>query len=176
MMRIFTIGLGAAVAAFGGDILLPAPALERDAPVQAIYRTNQLATGKGELEIRWTDVHGRVVEQRTAEVELTDENEIPFPLDLRRARGMKNEVRVRFRFEGVNRRGQPDRRDEEARKEFLARPGNRDWWDYNIIMWQQYPARDFATLKTLGINAGQYVGRNAPPAAFLLDNDLRWYA
>jgi len=41
--------------------VLPAAPLERDGPVPAIYRTNQLATGKGELSVRWTDAYGRVI-------------------------------------------------------------------------------------------------------------------
>ena len=44
------------------------------------------------------------------------------------------------------------------------------------MMWQNYDTRDFRLLKTVGINGGQYVGRNNTPPDFLLDNDLRWYA
>ena len=50
--------------AWSAEIVLPVAPLERDGPVRAIYRTNQLATGKGELSVRWTDVYGRVVEDR----------------------------------------------------------------------------------------------------------------
>ncbi|MCU1274713.1 MAG: hypothetical protein JWO48_2144, partial [Bryobacterales bacterium] len=82
-----------AAAAAAGSIVLPSNALERDAVVEAIYRTNGLATGKGQLAITWTDVHGRVVDDRKMPLELTDEDQIGFPLDLRRAAAMKNTLR-----------------------------------------------------------------------------------
>jgi hypothetical protein len=45
-----------------------------------------------------------------------------------------------------------------------------------IMMWQNHNAETFARLKKLGINGGQYSGRAKTPPAFLLNNDLRWYA
>ena len=140
--------------------MLPAAPLERDGPVPAIYRTNQLATGKGELSVRWTDAYGRVVEDRRMPVELLDENEIGFTLDLRRAVSMRNELSARLHFEGRNRKGEPDRRDEDAKVEFIASPPDRNWWDYNIVMWQHHTPEQEAVLKELGINGGQWVGRN----------------
>src|SRR5208337_2444327 len=85
MNSLRTIGLFCLLpaAAFAAQIVLPAPALERDAPVTAIYLTNGQATGKGTLTVRWADILGRVVEERQIPVELTDEFEIRFPLDLR---------------------------------------------------------------------------------------------
>jgi len=168
--------LASSMAASAAEIVLPSADLERDQVVMAIYRSSGLASGKGTLAIRWMDVLGRVVEDRTQPVELTDENEIRFPLDLRRAVAMKNTVTAHLVFDGVNRKGEPDRRDEQAQVSFIARPPDRDWKDYRIIMWQDYPANLWKTLKALGINAGQYVGRNEPPAEFLLENDLQWYA
>src|SRR5579863_950370 len=165
-----------AAAGWAGEIILPANALERDAPIEAIYRTNGLATGKGALSITWTDVHGRTVDERKIPVELTDEEQIGFPLDLRRAAAMKNTLRVHFSFEGRNKKDEPDKREEDAETVFIAKPPDRAWRDYMIIMWQDYPAGQQRLLKTLGINAGQYVGRNRTLPDFLLDNDLRWYA
>ncbi len=164
-----------AACASGADIALPGAALERDRQVTAVYRTNGLATGRGELSWKWTDSHGRVVDERTLAVELIDESEIAFPLDLRRAAAMKNTIEARFRFEGNNKRDAVDKRDETARIDFVARPP-AGWRDYRIVMWQNYPAHQWTTLKTLGIDAGQYVGRNKAPAGFLFDNDLQWYA
>ena len=46
-----------------GEIVLPSKVLERDRLVIATYRTNQLATGRGELAITWKDVLGRTVEE-----------------------------------------------------------------------------------------------------------------
>src|SRR2546426_9310538 len=64
--------LAAALTAVGtaGEILLPSQALERDSVIAATYRTNGLATGKGELAINWTDVHGRLVDDRKIPIEL----------------------------------------------------------------------------------------------------------
>ena len=55
--------------ALAAEIILPSTALERDHAIPAVYRTNARATGKGNLSIRWTDVHGRVVEDRKIPVE-----------------------------------------------------------------------------------------------------------
>ena len=170
--------LATALTAVGtaGEILLPSQALERDSVTEVTYRTNGLATGKGELAINWTDVHGRWVDDRKIPVELTDEDHIGFRLDLRRAAAMKNTLQVHFSFEGRNKKGEPDKREEDATATFVARPPGGQWRDYIIMMWQNYNARDFRLLKTLGINGGQHVGRNNTPPDFLLDNDLRWYA
>ncbi|MGE5645301.1 MAG: beta-galactosidase [Acidobacteriota bacterium] len=172
----FLIPVLLASGCLAAEIILPSTALERDRPVNAIYRTNGQATGKGELSIEWTDVHGRVVDSRKLPVELTDETDIGFTLDLRRAAAMTNELRVHFTFDGVNKKGAKDHRDENAKVSFVARPPDRTWWDYQIIMWEDYSADQFAVLKTLGINGGQYSGRATAPPDFLLKNDLRWYA
>ncbi len=165
------------MAAIAAEIALPEPDLERDQTVTAVYRTSAgLATGKGTLEIHWTDALGRVVEDRTIPVELTDESEIRFPLDLRRAVAMQNTLAAHLTFEGLNHKGEPDHRDETAQTTFIARPPDRDWRDYRIIMWQHYPANQWPTLMSMGINGGQYVGRNEPPATFLTGVDLQWYA
>lgn len=164
------------VISFAAEIILPAPALERDRPVSVIYRTAPQATGKGELTVQWTDVYGRTVDDRKIPVELTDETDIGFTLDLRRAVAMRNDLRVHFSFDGINKKGVKDHRDEEAAVSFVARPPDRKWWDYSIIMWEPYSAANFAVLKTLGVNAGQYNGKAGKPPEFLLKNDLRWYA
>src|SRR5215472_4843949 len=111
-----------AAAAWCGEIILPSRALERSAPVHAVYRTNGLATGKGTLAITWNDVHGRTVEDRKIPVTLDDEDQIGFSLDLRRAAAMRNTIHVHFSFEGRNRKGQPDNRDEDAEAQFVAKP------------------------------------------------------
>ena len=162
--------------AFAGEIILPSQTLERDAPVRVVYRTGSLATGKGELSIKWTDIYGRIVEDRKITVELADEFEVGFQLDLRRAVAMRNELSVHFSLEGVDKRGTRDQREEDAQVSFIARPPDRTWWDYAIIMWQQHTPEVFAVLKTLGIKAGQYSGKAKAPPEFLLKNDLRWYA
>src|SRR5437868_2197669 len=103
------------MAAIAAEIALPAPDLERDQTVTAVYRTSAgLATGKGKLEIVWSDALGRVVEERSIAVELTDESEIRFSLDLHRAVAMQNNLTAHLTFEGANRKGEPIHRDEKA--------------------------------------------------------------
>src|SRR5262249_61828945 len=78
--------------------------------------------------------------------------------------------------DGVHKKGAPTRREEDAKVEFIASPPDRGWWDYNTIMWQHHTPAQEAVLQSLGINAGQWVGRNRTLPDFLLRNDLRWYA
>ncbi len=160
---------------FAGEIVLPSTALEREAPVAAVYRTAR-ATGKGELRIRWSDALGRVIEDRKMPVELADETDVGFTIDLRRAVAMKNELQAHLSLEGVNKKGAKDHREEDARIGFVARPPYRTWWDYTMVMWQHYPSQSQPALKHLGFNASEWVGRNRNLPDFLLDNDLRWYA
>jgi hypothetical protein len=159
-----------------GEIVLPSKALERDGPVTAVYRANGQATGKGELAIRWTDALGRVVEERAIPFEMVDETEVRFPLHVERAVAMVNELQVRFTFEGVNKKGERDHREDAVTTQFIAKPPGRGWSDYQVIMWQPHRAEHAAVLKTLGVSAGQYSGRAKTPPEFLLKNDLRWYA
>jgi hypothetical protein len=173
---LFLIAAAAVGIADAGEIVLAGKSLERNAEARAIYRLGQTAIGKATMRVQWTDVHGRMVEDSTQEYTLTDENEIPFTLDVRRARAMKNTLKVSVTLDGMRRDGRPDKRSEEAAVEFIARPDNASWWDWIILMWNPYPARDIPTLKSLGINAGQFLGRNTPPPAFLADHDMRWYA
>jgi hypothetical protein len=166
----------AGAAAAGAQLVLPSDALERSGIVHAIFRTGPLATGSGTFSMEWSDVYGRVVDRRSVPVELNDETDIGFDIDLRRAVAMKNEIRAHLVFDGQDKKGRKDHRDEVAQIAFIAKPPVHTWWDYNIIMWQNYGPELFAKLKGLGINGGQYIGRNVTPPEFLLKNDLRWYA
>ncbi|MBL8209665.1 MAG: beta-galactosidase [Bryobacterales bacterium] len=169
------LALLAVMPACAASLVLPA-VVTRDGVLAVTYRTAFPATGAGTLRVEWTDSHGRLVEDRTIPVKLTDEAEFTFPIDLRRARAMQNRLKATFTFEGVTFKKQPEKRSEEAVAEFIASPSRERWDDYEIIMWQHYPAKSFPLLKTIGISGGQYVGRNKPPAEFLLENDLSWYA
>jgi hypothetical protein len=175
-MILFLAAINCAQVCRAAEIILPSSALERDAPVRVVYRTNALATGKGELSVKWTDVFGRVVEDRKIPFVLTDESELGFTLDLRRAVAMQNELSVHFSFDGVNKKGERDHRQEDARTSFIARPPDRTWWDYAIIMWQDHSAEHYGLLKNLGINGAMYNGRAKSPPEALLQNDIRWYA
>jgi len=158
-----------------GELILPAPALERDGTATVLYRTTGQATGKGELRVSWTDVYGRTVEDRTLPVTLTDETEIRFPLDLRRAVAMENELRVHLSFEGLNKKGERDHREEDATAKFIAKPADRSWWDYMVIMWQGGSAEHFAKLQEVGVNAGKSGESSVALPESLLKENLRWY-
>lgn len=155
---------------------LPGNAFERNTVVTAVFRTNPQAIGKGELLIHWTDALGRVVEERRLPVELSDETEIRFDLDMRHAVTMANNLSVEFHFEGVNRKDAPDRRNETATATFVAKPPTRHWDDYTIMMWQNHSAERLAVIKQFGINAAQYSGRAGQPPEAMLKNNFRWYA
>ncbi len=177
---IFNKAIGvAALLAFkicAAELVLPADALERSGVVAVLYRTPQRATGTGTLHVQWTDVYGRMIEDRRISIELTDETEISFPLDMRRAVAMRNTLTAHLSLQGKNRKGVADSREEDARATFIAKPPYRKWWDYEIVMWQNYKGADFAKLKSMGISGGQYGGKSTSPPEFLLENDLRWYA
>ncbi|MCC6265777.1 MAG: beta-galactosidase [Bryobacterales bacterium] len=155
---------------------LPGDAFERDAAVTVVFRTAPQAIGKGELHILWTDALGRTVEDRRIPVELNDETEIRFDLDMRHAVTMANQLHAEFRFEGKNRKDAPDRRNETASASFVAKPPTRHWDDYTIMMWQTHNAERLAVLKQFGINAAQYGGKAAGPPEAMLKNNFRWYA
>ncbi len=158
-----------------GELILPATALERDATVTVLYKIGRQATGQAKLEVRWTDVYGRVVEDRSIPIELTDESEIRFPLDLRRAVAMQNELRVHFTFDGLNKKGEKDHRDEDVAVPFIAKPPDRNWWDYMIIMWQGGTAEHFRELEKIGVNAGKSPESSMTLPDSLLKDNLRWY-
>jgi hypothetical protein len=158
-----------------GELILPATALERDAPVTVVYKIGRQATGQAKLTIRWTDVYGRVVEDRSIPVELTDESEIRFPLDLRHAVAMQNELRVHFTFDGLNKKGEKDHREEDIEVPFIAKPPDKSWWDYMIIMWQGGTAEHFKQLEKIGVNAGKSPESSMTLPDSLLKDNLRWY-
>jgi hypothetical protein len=172
----FLLSLYIAVStAVAGEILLPSTTLSRTDVVALTYRMSSQVSGTGEARLRWTDALGRVVEERTIPVTLHDEAAFSFRLDVRKAVAMRNELSVQFSIDGTNLKG-PDRRNEEAKATFIARPADARWSDYEIIMWQHYPARLQPALKKLGITGGQYVGRNESPPEMFVANDMRWYA
>lgn len=173
--RMILIALLTRGAGFGGELILPAPAMERSGIVTLLYKVGLQATGKGELKIHWTDACRRTVEDRTIPVTLTDENELRFPLDMGKAVAMENEIRVHFTFDGLNKKGEKDHRDEEASVKFIAKPPDRTWWDYQNIMWQGGSAEHFKALEKVGVNAGKSSEHSMVLPEMLLQDDLRWY-
>ena len=150
--------------------------MDRDKPVDITYQLSSRLTGKGTLFIRWTDTLGRIVEQQSIPVELTDEDRFTFPLDLRRAVAIKNELHVHLSRQGKNRKGDPESKEEDEQIEFVARPPGHKWQDYEIVMWQNYPANLQPALEQLGINAREYKDNRHSLPGFLLDNNMRWYS
>ncbi len=173
--HVIALVLACAPVLRSGTLILPAAPLERDHPVTVLYKIGAQATGKGSLQIHWTDTWGRVVEDRTVPVELTDENEFRFELDLRRAVAMQNQLTIHFVFAGINKKGEPDQRDTRDSVEFIASPPDRSWWDYMCIMWQGGTADHFARLREVGVNAGKSSESSTDLPENLLKNDLRWY-
>ena len=165
-----------APALVAGSLELPSLALERDSVVAAVYRMNSAVTGSGYLTLHWTDVLGRVVEDRTIPFDLADELTIHFPLDIRRAVAMKNHLEAKLSLKGKNQKGEADNREESAELDFVAMPTDRGWHDYQIIMWQPYPKEAYPALQRLGITGGEVPGRAAGSPDALLANDMRWYS
>jgi Beta-galactosidase len=157
------------------QLILPSTALERDQAVTVIYRTGLQATGKGQLQVKWTDVYGRVVDDRSLQVELIDENELRFPLNLQRALAIQNKLSVHFSFDGLNKKNEKDHREEDASVDFIATPSDRTWRDYLIMMWQAGSPEEFKKLQDVGVNAGKSNEHSMDIPEFLLKNDMRWY-
>ena len=141
---------------WGGEIMLPTPALDRDVLIKARYRTDAQATGRGTLVVTWTDVYDRLIEQLTIPVDLRGGPEVAFPLDLRRAVAMQNRLTVRLSL-GADAKSARGPHEEQAEAWFIARPPQPAWWDYQIIMWQAQTAEQYATLKKIGVTAGAAV-------------------
>jgi hypothetical protein len=158
-----------------GQLILPSNVLDRDQTVPVTYRFSGQITGDGKVSVRWTDSLGRVVEDRSFTVSLTDEDEFTFPLDIRRAVAMRNELTAHLSIDGKNLKG-PDRREDDAKVSFVARPSGPRWTDYEIIMWQQYPSNLLQPLEKLGITAGQYSGRSESLPEGFIANNMRWYS
>ena len=174
--RFTTLAALAAAPLLSAELVLPSTVLERDQTITVLYRTALQATGKGTLQVNWSDGYGRMVEDRSIPLNLRDENEIRFPLDLKHAVAMQNELRVHFSLDGANKKGERDHREEDAQGSFVARPGSPTWSDYQIIMWQDGTPQHVAGLEQIGVNAGKSAERStsALPES-LLKNDLRWY-
>ena len=72
--------------AFPDRLVLPPSPLERNGPVEALYRLDRPLIGSGTLDLEWTDALGRTVDRRRLSVVLDRTAEIPFRLDLRHVR------------------------------------------------------------------------------------------
>jgi hypothetical protein len=175
-LLLVLMALTTPVCATAGQLILPSSNLDRSGVAPVIYRMPAAVTGHGTLAIRWTDSLDRVVEQRTEPIQLLDESEARFSLDMRRAVAMTNHLQVHLSLDGKNQKGETDHKEEDAQISFIARPPEREWQDYAIIMWQPYPSGLLPTLQSLGINRGQHNGRSGTLPEALIENNIRWYS
>lgn len=156
------------------ELIVPQPA-DRDRPVTVHYRLDRPVTARGHLDVEWSDQIGRVVDRQRVPVEFNGRIDATFTLDLRRAVVMRNHLAARLSLAG--------RPAGAATTGFIARPADRRFDDYQIVMWQKQNATQWAALKRIGITAGTVFGdREGRGSAFttpqiepLLDHDLRWY-
>ena len=174
------VSLAGTAAADG--LVLP-QALERDQSALVAYRFDAPMTGHGFLAIEWSDVAGRLVEQRRIPLELADTSEVAFSLDLRRAITMKNELAAHLSLEGMDRSGNKIHRESDEATSFIVPPADRGWSDYQIIMWQGQTPAGYAALKQLGVAAGMVEADHRDASGtympdqlgHLADADLRCY-
>jgi hypothetical protein len=162
----------ASVQARADTLVLP-PVLERAGTASAVWRLDAPAPAAGQLELRWTDSAGRLVERQVIAV-AEGAPQVTATLDLRRAVTMQNTLAGRLLLPGATR---------DAAASFLARPPPSGWTDYEAIMWQPGTAARAAGLRALGFSAGKVTADRAGDDAAgtaqsiapLLANDLRWY-
>ena len=175
LLTFFLLSLPAHAAVEQATLTTPSPVMERHGPVAIRFRMEHGYTGSGQLSVRWSDSLGRVVEDDVRAIDLRDEIEFFFALDLSRAVAMKNGLHVHLSLDAMTAKGK-SHVEQEASTEFIARPDVDGWKDYAIIMYQQYPSAIQPALERLGINGGKYEGRNTAPPAYLVDNNMRWYS
>ena len=172
-----TYGMAAA-----DELVLP-QAFERGQSAEVVYRFGKPSTGRGFLEIEWSDVDRRVVERRRIPLDLTDAPEVTFTLDIRRAVTIKNQLVAHLSLDRLDHSGNDIHRENDEAKSFIVPPPEGAWSDYQIIMWQSQTQAGYATLKELGITAGMVETNHRDeqstynPAYLtrLLDADLRCY-
>jgi hypothetical protein len=155
-------------------IVLPAHRLTRTDAVVALYRLDKPHTGGGTLTFEWTDGLGRLVERRALPFALAGNTEIRFSLDLSRAVATTNYVQAHVAFDGNGGAAEPAY---DTHLTFTVAPAGDPWRDYQIVMWQQKTAQQYAALKTLGVTAGVALGQqdSADTIAALNASDLSWY-
>ena len=73
--------------------------------------------------------------------------------------------------------GGADEPEHDAHLTFTVAPAGDPWRDYQIVMWQQKTAQQYAALKKLGVTAGVAFGQQdfAGTIAALNASDLSWY-
>ena len=178
LLSALTVLVGGAAAA--DELVLP-KSMERNQPADFAYRFDKSLTGRGSLDIEWSDVVGRLVERRRIPVDLAEAPEVVFALDLRRAAAMANQLVAHLTLDGVEENGNRYL-ENEVSTSFIVPSADHPWSDYQIIMWQGQTPAGYATLKELGVTAGMVqadhrdeASTSMPSLARLVDADLRCY-
>jgi hypothetical protein len=178
LLSALAILVGGAAAA--DELVLP-KSMERNQPADFAYRFDKSLTGRGSLDLEWSDVVGRLVERRRIPVDLAEAPEVVFALDLRRAAAMANQLVAHLTLDGVEENGNRYL-ENEVSTSFIVPSADHPWSDYQIIMWQGQTPAGYATLKELGVTAGMVqadhrdeASTSMPSLARLVDADLRWY-
>jgi len=166
--------------AVAADQLVLPQIVTRTQPLEAAYRFDKPATGRGFLDIEWSDVDGRVVEQRRISLDLAGASELALPLDIRRAVAMKNRLTTHLSLDRVDQSDGAVHRENDATKSFVVSPSDDPWSDFQIIMWQAQTRAGYAALKKLGVTAGVVQPSRSGTVTVdaispLLDSDMRWY-
>jgi hypothetical protein len=160
--------------ALADEIVMPSHRLDQNQTVDAVYRFDQASTGAGTLTFEWTDALSRLIERRQTPFTLSNDSDVHFPLDLRRAVATINELSVHLSFRPT---GATDGSQRFAHLAFQVTPSGDAWRDYQIIMWQPKLPRQYAALKKLGVTAGVVFGNPSvhSPTTALSENGLSSY-
>src|SRR5579863_9977866 len=97
--------------------------------IDVVYQLDRPASGRGALDIEWTDAARRIVERRHIPVVLSGGSQLAFPLDLDRAVTAENKLVAHLSLDHGTIAG-------EADALFIVPPAGDAWSDYQIIMWQ----------------------------------------
>jgi hypothetical protein len=179
LLSVLAVLAGGAAAA--DEFVLP-KSMERNQPADFLYRFDKGLTGRGSLDVEWSDAVGRLIEHRRIPVDLAEVREVVFSLDLRRAATMGNQLVAHLSLDGVEQNGGNRYFENEVSTSFIVPSADHPWSDYQIIMWQGQTPAGYATLKKLGITAGMVqadhrdeASTSMPSLARLVDADLRCY-
>jgi hypothetical protein len=148
--------------------------------IDTVYQFDRPVTGRGAVDIEWTDVLGRLVDKREMRIDLSGAKQFRFSLDPSRAVTIKNKLEVRVLLRRKSRSPAAERR---ANTVFYVRPKADPWTDYQIIAWQPQTRAGYMALKQIGVTAGMVMSdrRDVPgqevlgQVGDLLDLDLGWY-
>src|SRR5580704_19288338 len=102
LLSAIAVLVGGAAAA---DELVLSKSMQRNQPADFAYRFDKSLTGRGSLDIEWSDVVGRLVERRRIPVDLAEVPEVVFALDLKRAAAMGNQLVAHLTLDGVEEHG-----------------------------------------------------------------------